>query len=323
MGHEHPVVDTDVRFSIDSYTRTLIDSTPAKKTIVQYDHNSERYTFSLPRVIEGHDMTECDVVEVIYINIDGSTNAEYHGKCPISDLRVSEDDEEVLVMSWLVSKSSTQFVGPLHFSIRFACHNENGEVTYEWNTRRFTSINVVSGMGNREAIDFIESQIQDTIDRLNLEPAPQTYILVDDAGNEIPAVLTEEEVPITATANDIRLGTTAITSTGITAGEKDIPSYVTSEGYKMITPGSTFEISLAKELHQYTKLQAIFCPYNSSIANSVEAEKIAIDNSVYPAQSTMRESTINVVDPNIIDFGITNTSNVPWLIRYFTYKEVY
>ena len=45
-----------------------------------------------------------------------------------------------------------------------------------------------------------------------------TYILVDQDGNEIPAVLTEEEVELTATVNDIRIGTTAVTDDGVVTG---------------------------------------------------------------------------------------------------------
>lgn len=46
-----------------------------------------------------------------------------------------------------------------------------------------------------------------------------TYILVDQDGNEIPAVLTDEEVDLTATAKDIRAGMTAVTDEGVVEGE--------------------------------------------------------------------------------------------------------
>ena len=152
---------------------------------------------------------------------------------------------------------------------------------------------------------------------------PNTYIIIDDDGNEVPAVLTNERVELTATAaNDIRIGKTAVTSEGVVTGEKEIPSYHTTSGYKMITNGSKFVVQMKN--YDYTKLQAIICPYNSSITKSVVAEKVAIDNNVYPVQSSNVEAAI-VKDASAgrIDFGITNTSGSTYVIRYFSYKEIY
>ena len=47
---------------------------------------------------------------------------------------------------------------------------------------------------------------------------PKTYILRTEDGQEIPAVLTEELVDLTATADDIRKGKIAVTNEGITIG---------------------------------------------------------------------------------------------------------
>lgn len=149
-----------------------------------------------------------------------------------------------------------------------------------------------------------------------------TYVLVDESGNEVPAVYVDGDVFLTATPNDIRIGTTAITDNGIVEGEKEIPSYVTSEGYKIVTNGSKFTLPLNN--YDYTKLQAIFCPYNASFEGSVAAEKVAIDGSVYPVRSTAAEASITLNDEiGYVDFGITNTSGKLYLIRYFTYKEIY
>lgn len=150
-----------------------------------------------------------------------------------------------------------------------------------------------------------------------------TYVLVDEDGNEIPAVFVENKTVFTATENDIRVGTTAVTESGVTVGTKEIPSYVTLEGYRAITNNSKFLI-YAGDNYDYTKLQAIICPFNKSINASVSAEKVVIDNNVYPVQSTVSESTVLVdVDNARIDLGLTNTSGKPYLIRYFTYKEIY
>lgn len=149
-----------------------------------------------------------------------------------------------------------------------------------------------------------------------------TYILVDENGNEIPAVYVDSELVFTATENDIRKGTTAVTNDGVVEGTKEIPAYHTSEGYKIVTNGSKFAFHI--DNYDYTKLQAIICPYNKSFSASVGAEKVVIDNSVYPVGSTASEATVIIDSENEhIDFGITNTSGSMYLIRYFTYKEIH
>lgn len=149
-----------------------------------------------------------------------------------------------------------------------------------------------------------------------------TYILVDEEGTEIPAVFVENKTAFTATANDIRIGTTAVTDSGVTVGTKEIPAYHTTEGFKLIPAGSDCIVKIKN--HSYTKLQAIFCPFNSSLDKSVAADRVAINGMVYPVSSSAAESEITVDDTlGCVDFGVTNTSGKPYLIRYFTYKEIY
>lgn len=64
----------------------------------------------------------------------------------------------------------------------------------------------------------------------------QAYILVDENGVEIPAVLVDEYTVFDATANDIRAGKTAATEEGVTLGTKEIPAYYVEEGYVAIPP---------------------------------------------------------------------------------------
>lgn len=151
------------------------------------------------------------------------------------------------------------------------------------------------------------------------------YILVDEDGNEIPAVLVEEATVFTATANDIRLGTVAATEEGVTEGAKDIPAYHTTEGIAVIPAGDEMDIFIPiSDRYDFTKLQAIICPYNKTIAGSVSAEKVAIEKSVYAAGSTDALASVSVDHENKkIKLGITNEGESPCVIRYFTYKEEY
>lgn len=155
-----------------------------------------------------------------------------------------------------------------------------------------------------------------------IDTQAKTYILVDDDGNEYAAVLVDEPVEITATANDIRLGTTAVTRDGVTEGTKRIPSYETEEGYKLIPDGHEFKLT-GIDKYDYTKLLAVICVWNTNMSNSVAAEKVVINNNVYVSGSTEIVSTVTSnADTKCIDFGLTNDSDSFRIIRYITYKEV-
>ena len=90
MAHLHPVYDTDPHFIINSTSRVITYSSKEKLILVQGDHNSQRYTFEIPRYIDGHDMAKCDRVQIHYTNIDSATgrNRSY-GISIIDDLQLS------------------------------------------------------------------------------------------------------------------------------------------------------------------------------------------------------------------------------------------
>lgn len=151
-----------------------------------------------------------------------------------------------------------------------------------------------------------------------------TYILIDENGNEFPAVFVENETVFTATANDIRLGTIAATADGVTEGTKDIPAYYVMEGSQKIDAGSTLKISLFSDMCEFTKLQALVCAYNTSSSDSVSTEKVSINGKVYAVNSTVELAEVAVDSENqAINLSIDNESSEPVLIRFFTYKEVY
>ena len=150
----------------------------------------------------------------------------------------------------------------------------------------------------------------------------ETYILVDEEGNEIPAVLTEEEVDLTATANDIRDGVIAVTDDGVIEGTKEIPSYNTAEGYRIVPNGSSFFIPHG--YYDYTKLQVIICAFNTSLTDSVAAKKVVVYDGVYNVDSTELLSTVTKDSENgWVKLGIMNDSGGICILRYFMYKEIY
>ena len=149
------------------------------------------------------------------------------------------------------------------------------------------------------------------------------FVTADDGETETFANLHgKEKVELTATENDVRVGTSVISKHGYMEGTKDIPGYVTSQGFISIKPNCNMEIGLSDDKYDYTKLQAMIMPYNSSISNSVAVDKVVIDDKVYNANSTEVVSIVSKDATNkSISLGITNGDNIV-VIRYFTYKEV-
>ncbi len=152
MGHIHSVYDTDAHFKIDGVTRTVKSESGTKTMVVQYDHNSERFTFEIPRMIDGHDMSTCNVVQVHYINVDSRDKERQNcGVYEVDDLQISPDGDDVVICSWLISANATQFVGNLSFVVRFVCSTD-GNIDYAWNTAVHSNVYVTNGIYNGDAI---------------------------------------------------------------------------------------------------------------------------------------------------------------------------
>ena len=155
MAHTHSVIDDDLHFIIDPSTRDIGNGSKKVK-LMQYDHNSEQFTFEIPRFVEGHDMSLCNSIRVNYININKSTREQHPGVYEVSNIQVEEDN---IIFSWLVSRNATQYVGPLSFLIKFMCFDEGGYITYEWHTDIFKNASVFTGMNNEESIEEVYPDI--------------------------------------------------------------------------------------------------------------------------------------------------------------------
>ena len=149
--HNHNVYDTDNKFTVDGISRAIKNVSSSKTTVMQFDHNSEVFTFEVPRYIEGHDMTECNRVEVHYLNVDAVTKEENKGIYLIDDLTVNTEDETKLTCSWTISQNATKLVGSLNFLLRFMCLTDD-IVDYVWNTSIFSGIYVSKGIYNSKVV---------------------------------------------------------------------------------------------------------------------------------------------------------------------------
>lgn len=143
MLHNNKIIDSDAFFEVNAITRQIANKTPSKIILMQNDHNSERFSFSLPRFIEGHDLLEVDKAEVHFLN------GESAGIYEMNDLAVDPKDESKVVCSWLLSNNATKKADSLIFLLKFTCFADDGiTVDYVWHTALFQGISVSAGLDN-------------------------------------------------------------------------------------------------------------------------------------------------------------------------------
>lgn len=151
MAHKHSVYDTDAHFKIDPITREITNLATTKSKLMQGDHNSERFTFEIARLVEGHDMSQIDKIEIHYTNTDNKTKEQSKGVYIAKDMQSSPNDDDVVIFSWLISKKATKYAGSLSFRITFKCLTGT-TIDYSWNTAQFGSISIGDGQDNSEDV---------------------------------------------------------------------------------------------------------------------------------------------------------------------------
>ena len=181
MAHAHIVSDSDNHFVIDPISRQLNNN--SKKTILmKTDHNSEQFTFELPRMVEGHDMSLSNKVEVHYINISSKTREQSTGIYNVADFGVDAEDDTKVLGTWLVSREATKYAGSLNFVIRFACLSADNVEEYAWNTAIYAGITIADTIENTETVveDYVDilRQWLDTIE--NAGSSGKVYAITDD-----------------------------------------------------------------------------------------------------------------------------------------------
>lgn len=181
MAHAHIVSDSDNHFVIDPVSRQLFNN--SKKTILmKTDHNSEQFTFELPRMVEGHDMSLSNKVEVHYININSKTREQSTGIYNVADFGVDAEDDTKVLGTWLVSREATKYAGSLNFVIRFACLSADNVEEYAWNTAIYAGITIADTIENTETVveDYVDilRQWLDTIEMAG--SSGKVYVITDD-----------------------------------------------------------------------------------------------------------------------------------------------
>lgn len=160
--HKHQIIDSDAHFTIDAITRGISNDNSEKNLLIQGDHNSEKFTFAIPRYIDGHDMLLCNHVQVAYINTQTSGRSKQYstGVYLVSDLELHPSKKDYLQCSWVISHNATRYEGALNFMLILSCM-EGETVTYRWKTNVFEGIHIAVSLDSDlvfedEYVDIIE-----------------------------------------------------------------------------------------------------------------------------------------------------------------------
>lgn len=149
--HLHEVKDKDTHYIIEPTTMAITNANHVKNKLMQGDHNSEVFTFELPKEIEGHDMSLCDKVELHFINHKADKTEKSADVYVIRDMHVDETETDKLVFTATLDGKATKYAGSLWIRILFACTSE-GVYTYKKWTDIFKDIAVGEGFENTEGI---------------------------------------------------------------------------------------------------------------------------------------------------------------------------
>jgi hypothetical protein len=126
-------------------------------------------------------MYESTEVRIHYRNASSKGIDTTNGVYMPDDLAISDDSENTLTFSWLLSSATTRYIGYLHFSVQFVCLN--GEtIEYAWNTGVYKDVTVIESINNTEEVVVAEA---DAITALRNDLMDEVGLALRNAGNAI------------------------------------------------------------------------------------------------------------------------------------------
>lgn len=144
------IVDADEHFTIDTITRAISNTSNKKVSLMQYDNKSERYSFDIDRYIDGHDLKNCNRVQIHFLNV-GPNKQKHPGLYLVDDVQVMTSNDKKISFTWLISQDATMLAGTLQFLVSFECV-DGDTVLYRWSSAIFNAIQITAGLDNDNAI---------------------------------------------------------------------------------------------------------------------------------------------------------------------------
>ena len=163
----HIVIDKD---------RIIHVPTELKRIAVQYDANIETVTFDCPRYWDEHDLSQMN----IYINYKLPGNLINNiGQSLAKNVRINEDDENIINFDWTIGPILTNNKGDLPFSVCAKSKtNQDSDEAIRWYTEINTELIISEGMdGSGDIEDNYEDLFPDVINDIisKLEGINATY----------------------------------------------------------------------------------------------------------------------------------------------------
>lgn len=148
----------------------------------------------------------------------------------------------------------------------------------------------------------------------------KTFLIEDETGNQFTGVVVDELTIFTATDNDVRAGSVYAGNNGVSTGTKDIPSYHTEYGSKIVPAGKNVVIDTQE--CKYDNLLVVITNYDTNIANSTLTTYVVINGGVYACGSVEKVSDISVDEANEeINLGLIVSKKS--VVRYVITREEY
>lgn len=156
------------------------------------------------------------------------------------------------------------------------------------------------------------------IDGLENPDKVEYFVTCDGTIKKYAQLVGEEKVELTATANDVREGTSVIVDSGYLEGEKYIPSYHSRYGKKAVTSGS--EAIITGDETDYEQIMVSIAPFNSSLDESVAVMYVSVDNAMYEVNTGNKISDITKdVNNEQVNLGIVVDELS--ILRFFLVRE--
>lgn len=189
-----PVADTEEAIIVNTDSRDFTLGASFNPIIgVVGDHKSEVVSFAIDRFIDSHDVSECAEHKVFWksfvtTEVDGVltkvVNAEGYSK--IEDIKLSDDDEDTVLLGWLITEDVTQSAGEVEFRLQISDYDADGQLTYRWKTIYGNGLLIKEGEGDdfHETIpkSFVSLIDQETGEKYRLSVSNGKLIMNESEG---------------------------------------------------------------------------------------------------------------------------------------------